>query len=256
MVGIIARKKDLLSSLNTIMGDFRNFIEKDAEYFEARFRGGSGGAFGRDQGGGFDFSDRTRQQPIDLSAGRMGNRFQGIDDRVAAGKAMESRIIDALKSAGWEIRPATVQQDKYDKIDGFVKRGGSWLPLQIKYRDTGDEIAMETIFDWNPDQLAGRVIFNGRDMIGHAKLYACLNQGGRVIRVCSAEEAKSAAKDAANKLVQDFIQSGRRMATTTKAEARITGDPANGRAKVMAFVKPAAMSSLEMVPVGKSLWAA
>jgi hypothetical protein len=239
------------------MGDFRKFIENDIS--EARFRA-AGGAFGGGGGSAFDFSRSAkgdRMNPFSMDR-RSANQFQNIDSRVATGKAMEEKIIGALREAGWTVNPPKPNQDKYGKIDGWVERGGKWLPLQIKYRDSGDEIAMETILDFHPDQFHGSLMFNGRDMVGGAKIYACLNKAGNVIRVCDTDEAKAAAQEAVRLLSKEFNATGKRVASTPKAEARITGDPASGRSKVMAFVKPGALSSIQNVKVAgdRSLWAA
>jgi hypothetical protein len=235
------------------MGDFREFIELS----EARFRGGAGGAFGNSGGGAFDFS-RSRGDTMDMRGmdRRSGNQYQNINSRVETGRALEPKIITALREAGWTVNPSKPNQDKHDKVDAWVERRGKWLPMQIKYRDTGNEIAMEAMLDWHPDRFHAPYLFNGRDMVGGSKLYACLDKGGMIIRVCDAEEAKQAGQEAVRKLAAAFQNSQTRVASTSKAEARITGDPASGRQKVMVFVRPEALTSLQTVPLKASLHAA
>ena len=64
--------------------------------------------------------------------------------RVAAGKKMELRIIDSMNAAGFMVTAATAQEDLYQKIDGWLD-GQS---IQIKYRETGDDILFEVYKDW------------------------------------------------------------------------------------------------------------
>jgi hypothetical protein len=95
-----------------------------------------------------------------------------MGQRVKAGKKMEQRIIDSMNSAGIIVTPATAQEDMYQKIDGWLD-GQS---LQIKYRETGNDILFEVYKDW----IKG---IEGRDLCGKADLYACVNLAGQGVIV-------------------------------------------------------------------------
>ena len=90
-----------------------------------------------------------------------------MSQRVAAGKKMEMRIIDSMNAAGFAVTAATAQEDLYQKIDGWLD-GQS---IQIKYRETGDDILFEVYKDWDKG-------IEGRDLCGKAALYACVNRAG------------------------------------------------------------------------------
>ncbi len=99
-----------------------------------------------------------------------------MGQRVKEGKKMELRIIDSMKAAGFMVAPATEQEDKYQKIDGWLD-GQS---LQIKYRETGDDILFEVYKDWTKG-------IEGRDLCGKADLYACINRSGQGVIVKTAQ---------------------------------------------------------------------
>lgn len=89
---------------------------------------------------------------------------------------MEAAIIASMNAAGIIVTPATAQEDQYQKIDGWLD-GQS---LQIKYRETGDDILFEVYKDWYKD-------IEGRDLCGKAELYACVNRSGQGVIVRTAQ---------------------------------------------------------------------
>jgi hypothetical protein len=99
-----------------------------------------------------------------------------MSQRVQRGKKMEERIIDAMRLANISVQLATEQEDQFQKIDGWLDGKG----LQIKYRETGDDILFEVYKDWTK-------CIEGRDLIGQADLYACVNRSGQGIIVPTAE---------------------------------------------------------------------
>jgi hypothetical protein len=193
-----------------------------------------------------------------------------MSDRVSFGKKVESNIISKLTDAGWKITPASQSQDMFDKIDGFVHLSNTVLPIQIKYRDSQDDILLEVMKGWTPEKFGVGVPieFNGRDMIGHAAIYVSLSKDGNTIRVRSANEAKSVAESMVRRLKDNYRKSGGKETSlqTPKGEAKITNDPANpSLRKVMAFIKPGALTKKlppELmtfgmdIPLRTSFWAA
>jgi len=220
---------------------FREFLIAEAKFNKHAFKGGKAAiapVAPQDQGG------------------RMANQFQtDYSARVAYGKQMESKIILALQAAGWQIRPASESQDKYDKIDGFKLNGSVAVPFQIKYRDSGDDILMEVLKGDLP--LQGVPHFNGRDIIGSAAMYVCLNKAGNLMRIRSAVEAKAMALKLAKMLVADYQRdNGNRVVTQPEGQARMTVDPATGQKKIMAFLSPHVFKQKLDLPIHNSLWAA
>jgi hypothetical protein len=136
-----------------------------------------------------------------IESKRQSNRFQNLDDRVRYGKGIETNILQALQSHGWEIKPVSSKADKYDKIDGVIQSAPISLPvalpafLQVKYRDTGNDLLMEVVWEYTGN-FAGNIedLLTGRDMRGKAQIYANLNQEGSLIRIRSAYEAKDICK--------------------------------------------------------------
>lgn len=64
--------------------------------------------------------------------------------RVALGKLREKQIADALRQQhGLDIRNATDFQDKHRKIDRWLHVSNERVPLQIKFRNKGDDLLFE-----------------------------------------------------------------------------------------------------------------
>lgn len=197
---------------------------------EARWRGPAGGAFGNDsrrmqQSKGVD---HKRNAPEDTTQMRMGNRFSDIDQRVEYGKGIEKQIFDSLIKCGMKLRGASTQEDKFDKIDGWWQTPSGEKPIQIKYRDTGDDILFEVMKDYNRG-------IPGRDMIGKAEFYAVLSRVGGKIVLVSVKEAKLLIKEMQSRADQEgFDQRGNyRMGG---AMLRVRPDPSSKQEKLMAYI--------------------
>jgi hypothetical protein len=169
------------------------------------------------------------------------NRFQSREERVKSGKEQEARILQAMiREHGWNINSASASQDKFDKIDGFLLSAPEPppislpAPIQIKYRDTGDDLLMEVVWEFRNQQVNLDQLLTGRDMKGLAKIYLCLNKIGTLARVRLADEAKSFAK----KLLEGLLLSGKKIYSIGKSQIRITEDPENRRPKINAYIDP------------------
>lgn len=184
------------------------------------------------------------------------NRFQDINDRVKYGKAIESKIINALTKQGWVVSLPSSNQDRFDKIDGVLISSQESFPvalpapIQIKYRDTGNDLLMEVcwLFDGNFDQPVYNLL-TGRDMKGKAKLYVSLDQNGETIRVRLAEEAKKNALE----LLKNLIKNRSKVFTSELGQIRITRDPKDGRKKINAFINPDSFFWTKNYPIG-NIW--
>jgi hypothetical protein len=210
---------------------------------EAGWRSAPGGAFG---GGPAPKSWKSKplpsrpmpQQPTEPHAPnpadrtappqRMDNRFHDINKRVEYGKSIEKQIFDSLVNCGLKLKEPSSQEDMYDKIDGWWETPSGIKPLQIKYRDTGDDILFEVMKDYERG-------IPGRDMVGKAEFYAVLGRSGGKIVIVSVAEAKnliSTMKAAAEK--EGYDQRGTyRMGG---AFLKIRPDPRTGQDKLMAYI--------------------
>ena len=92
--------------------------------------------------------------------------------RVAVGRKVENSILAALRQAGVNIVVPTREEDKHQKIDAWIiDTKGDKHSLQIKYRETGDDILFELIRDFKDAA-------PGRDMLCEAEFYLVVNRKG------------------------------------------------------------------------------
>lgn len=214
------------------------------------YRGPVGGAFGK-----------TGPKPQQKGAREVGNythtrdqqsTLQNYDQRVAFGRTQEEKIVNAAKkNCGMEILPATANQDKYSKIDGWWNKNGRRVPVQIKYRDSGDDLLFEVIKPFHSVPLLGKFNTLGRDvkppgrpanefntdMITGAQYLLHLNQTGSVITVV---ELKPCYEIIYNMLkrVDDYgwTNPERQSLVTSRGVMRVQTDGASGIKKVMAYI--------------------
>ena len=213
---------------------FKNWLNMD----EGRFRGPVGGAFGNDrrrmqQRGGTQTAPRPAPIPqpsnVTVQPGtRQQNRFQDREQRVDYGKSIEKKIFDSLVKCGLRLEPVTSSEDKYSKIDAYWVTPNGKKAVQIKYRDTGDDIGFEVMLDYY-----GGVV--GCDMKGRAEFYAVLNRAGNTIVMVRVAEAKAII----NQMVQDAENGGfddRGTYHKGRAVLMIRPDPRTGIKKLMAYL--------------------
>lgn len=182
------------------------------------------------------------------------------DNRVTYGKTIEKLILDEL-SKQFTIAEATDEEDLYDKIDGYiVVKDESYIPLQIKYRETGDDIIFEVTFldKYNKnDQIVPREVsshtLNGRDMIGYSSVYACLSQDGCSIWMCDTQAIKNKAKTMAMRLYEMYLATKRKSYRDDYGEVRITTDRSTGIRKIMFFAKPMTFAK-RTITLSESIW--
>lgn len=208
------------------------------EWINEGRRGPAAGAFGNDR-------ERMHQNQLlkNPDAGRDMNRVMGFQQRVQFGKNIESKVIEALKrELGWEIEPPSAADDMYGKIDGWLVQAGHKVGIQVKYRDTGNDILFEVEKNDRP----------GRDMKSQADLYACLNKSGNVIRIRLAAEAKRIAQE----MFKRLQVSGSKVVTTEKGQIRYQTDPENASIeKVVAYINPDAFTGAKKdINLSSAIW--
>ncbi len=169
-------------------------------------------------------NQRFNQKPINQ---RNDNQFNQYDQRVQYGKTVEQQILNGLIKCGLEVREPSAKEDMYDKIDGWWKLPQGDIPIQIKYRDTGNDILFEVMKDYQKG-------VPGRDMIGKAVFYAVLNKNNTVAMV-SVAEAKiliKKARDLAD--VQGFDDHGD--FAWGNVTLKLRPDANSGQTKMMAYI--------------------
>lgn len=98
---------------------------------------------------------------------------QNYANRVRTGKTGEQQIAQSLQDVfGLTIEEVSEDQDRFEKIDRIVVSGsGNRKTLQIKYRETGEDILVdvfEPFFGINHPRTG-----KGRDYVSKCDLYAC-----------------------------------------------------------------------------------
>lgn len=167
------------------------------------------------------------------------NRFQPLAARVDFGKGIEGQIFDALVKCGMKLRKATAKEDMYDKIDAWWNTGSGEEAVQIKYRDTGEDLLFEVMKDYYRK-------IPGRDMIGKATYYAVLRRNGEIV-VVSINEAKKIIQNALNMIQQQGFDQNNTFkipAGNSFAFFRIRPDPRSGQDKLMAYIPISAFKNI------------
>jgi hypothetical protein len=172
------------------------------------------------------------------------------ETRVHYGKQVEKCIIEQLRLHDYKIVEASEREDMFDKIDGYILNQESICPLQIKYRQTGDDILFEISF---MDRASPTMVWDGRDMIGKSSTYACLSFDGNTIWLCSARDIKAKADELAKRLLSLYLKSSTTYLTDGKGELKITTDRESGRKKMLFFAKPSSFS-FETIHLEDSIW--
>lgn len=176
-------------------------------------------------------------------------RFLEAHVRMKHGKEREGQIANALKQqVGLNIIEASDDDDKARKVDRWLDRNGKQIALQIKYRETGEDLLFEVYdrwFDW--DDHRNKV---GRDMLGDAQLYAVLKTDKQTVVMVPTDYAKTIIREMIEIVQQHgwtvenhisktfrFFQHGH------KIELKAQKDPRDGRQKMVAYIPAAVFES-------------
>ena len=172
-------------------------------------------------------------------------RFGDIQDRVKAGQSVERQVLEVIKAivvkSGYIVTPPTIKQDKHDKIDGVISKDGVSHSIQIKFRQTGEDILAEVIRPFTFEKVKAKV-FDGRDMIGKADWYAVLHHSGKKIYWIRVSVLKRFIEKAIDNFVKE-LETGVKLGYREDGiELKIVNDPRDGIMKLMAFVTPEKVS--------------
>ena len=170
-------------------------------------------------------------------------RFLDSRDRVKHGKKREGQIADALKSqCGLTLVDASDRDDKERKIDRWLVKDGTKTAVQIKYRETGDDLLVEVFDKWGG--WTHPINKLGRDMIGDSKLYAVLRMDRKTVVMVATSALKKivgemlAAAEAFGWTVDegDQCKTLRYSKAGGRCELKVQRDPRDGRTKMVAYI--------------------
>lgn len=185
--------------------------------------GGTGGAGGAGAGG--------------AGAGAINER--PMVERVQRGRAVELRILQRLQESGMHLTPPTHAEDAYAKIDAWWHTqdvsGGPIVQkgVQIKYRETGDDILFEVYKDWDRSIV-------GRDLAGTADYYVTVDRRGTGYMV-SVKALKDKVHAALASIDQDgwtYPERQHYVDRDAGIDIKIREDAYHGQQKCMAYIRP------------------
>ena len=161
--------------------------------------------------------------------------------RVETGRRVERKILDGLKHIGLNVLDASPDDDMRLGIDGYlVDTEGKKHSVQIKYRETGDDILLELIKD-----IAKGI--PGRDMRSKAEYYLFVSREGtgKLFEMAPI-------KNIGDTLLLLFDKEQRTNPLKTlwgagnKWEMKITTDRAHGQRKLMAYLSPSVFKAINV----------
>lgn len=155
------------------------------------------------------------------------------DVRLQGGRGVEHKILDQLRQKGIKIEPPSSREDVIDKIDGWWigRDGNKKFGLQVKFRQSGDDILFELIRDIDRKQL-------GRDMKGSAQLYLVADRSGHT-RLYTTKPIKEKAQELIDTFQHEFGADPFRTKWYGNGwEMKVQVDRAEGHRKLVAYFSP------------------
>jgi hypothetical protein len=158
--------------------------------------------------------------------------IQNYNDRISAGKKVESAIINGLRNRGFKIDDATADQDMHQKIDGWwIDKKDNKYPLQIKFRQSGDDILFELMRDVDRN-------IEGRDIKSKAVIYLVADRNGTT-RMFLTKPIKEKASEILKTVFTDLEKEPNKNEWEgPNWQARVQFDRANGARKIVAYFDP------------------
>ena len=171
-----------------------------------------------------------------------------FEERLAAGKAFEARIMEELQRSFWSVIPATEAQDKADKIDCWVRWKGVSYSVAIKWRDSGVDLGIAAVRPFSSlgtfrSQMASGSVPYDRDAQHYADLYAVGTPDG--VSVYTGDSVRRAVADA----LEQFAEIG--AIKSNQFEVKVVEDRGatgytSGQYKLIVYIK---LNSLERVDI-------
>ena len=169
------------------------------------------------------------------------SRFLSTQDRLKHGCERERQIADALRDQiGLPICDASQFEDFEKKIDRWIVYPDKRIGLQIKYRETGEDLLFEVFdrfFDW--DHVNNKI---GRDMIGSPDAYAVLLSDRKTVVIVPTQMAKDAITILEHgarvrwTVKTDRVSTFRHFINGSRLELKVQPDPFDHRKKMIAYI--------------------
>lgn len=189
----------------------------------------------------------------------IGTTGMDYNTRVSRGKYAEKKMKDALQTM--HNINITGSGNEEDDIRGDVDRGidGYWggdrsQSVQLKYRDTGDDILFELIKPHDPFKPVAAQLSTqpGRDWRGESVYYVVLSRDGRTIRKIKTADIKFILQMMLDRMGDMTLETGqthRFMGIELKAQE----DRRSGVKKIVAYIPPNIIRGGEEFPVNVNL---
>lgn len=168
-------------------------------------------------------------------------------ERVKYGRMVERSILSRLSEIGYSIKPSTIYEDMHKKIDGHIYdcKVRTFIPLQFKYRSSGNDLLMEmALLDKSTKSNNNPIALNGRDYISEAQVYLCLASDSETLRICSTSELKRHGERLTRILLKKRLKTLR---DDTIGQVRRVIDRASGREKIIFFAQPEKLESYRTI---------
>jgi hypothetical protein len=158
--------------------------------------------------------------------------IQDYQQRVAAGKRVEALILEALQKQGLKLESPTSHDDVSSKIDSWlIDKVGGRHALQVKYRESGDDILFEITRDLKTGQA-------GRDLICKSEYYLVVDRRGTG-RLYFTKPIKELAQKLLEMVKKDLsVNPIKRTWDGDGWQIKVTNDRASGTEKILAFFNP------------------
>ena len=164
---------------------------------------------------------------------------ESYQERVAHGKEGERNILDVIRKSGIHITEPTAEQDIHEKIDGWMDWKGKQVAVQVKFRESGDDVLFEVLKDIDKGTV-------GRDMRCKAEYYLVRNRCGK-IRMYLVEELKAKVATFQD-LVLGEIRKNTGVTTWGRTGSpivvKIVFDRCHGNRKLIAYFNPSYLKCL------------
>lgn len=159
-------------------------------------------------------------------------------ERVRRGREVELHILQRLQESGMRLTPPTHAEDAYAKIDAWwhttdASGGETRKGVQVKYRETGDDILFEVYKDWDRSIV-------GRDLAGTADYYMTVDRRGTgyLVPVKALKDKVYAALEAIERDGWTFPDRQHYVDRDAGIDIKIREDAYHGQQKCMAYVRP------------------
>lgn len=173
------------------------------------------------------------------------------EQRIHDKEAQEKELWDRIKNKiPWTVEQTTQQQDQ-GGIDAIITglKGGRPSPkssIQLKMRQSGDDVLLEVIRPWPPKDLNNP--WTGRDLKTNVYLYYCVDTKG-LLRIFAADMLKNTAKDLASQFIaRNKNNPSIRSANFPQGEVKIVTDPSQQASytlgkvdKLVVFIRPSVL---------------